>query len=315
MAEMASAKYGVRLQAFTLIELLVVIAIIGVLIALLLPAVQKVRAAAQRMACANNLKNVGLALHHFENTRGCFPPGQVDGPFSPMQVPPSIVHGFWPFLLPYLEQEALFRQYRWDVSWSDPANRDTISVNLSILQCPAAELHRQGNNSLNDPGACTDYAPVKDVSSAATATLLRSGWIDPANSYQGAFDVNVMARFADMMDGVSNTLFVTECSGRPTYWRGSQPLAPPAAAGGGPWASSGNRLSIEGSTPPNGATRPGMCALNCTNFGEIYSFHPGGANALLGDGSVRFLNANLSLRVLTKLVTRAGGEPLSGSEF
>ena len=315
MAEMPSRGDGPRREAFTLIELLVVIAIIGILIALLLPAVQKVRAAAQRTACSNNLKNIGLALHHFENAHGCFPPGQVNGPLPQLGVPSGTIHGFWPFLLPYLEQDALFRQYRLDVSWSNAANRDTILVSLNILQCPTAELHRQGATTLSDPGSCTDYAPVKDISSAATAVLLRDGWIDPAGSFQGAFDINNMARFADITDGVSSTLFVTECSGRPTIWRGSQPLAPSSAVGGGPWASSGNRLSIEGSTPPDGASRPGMCALNCTNLGEIYSFHPGGVNALLGDGSVRLLSSSLALRVLVKLVTRAGGETLSDAEF
>src|SRR5260370_27786381 len=101
-------------QGLTLIELLVVIAIIAVLIALLVPAVQKVRAAANRIACANNLKQIGLALHNFQNTHRRFPPGEVSGPFSQggFTIPAGGRQCCWTFLLPYLEQQALAQGYR-----------------------------------------------------------------------------------------------------------------------------------------------------------------------------------------------------------
>src|SRR5262249_31809037 len=117
-------------RAFTLIELLVVIAIIAVLIGLLLPAVQKVREAANRTACTNNLKNGGLALHQFESAQGRFPPGAVIGPFLPAGVTTRATHGCWPFLLPYLEQQALYNQYRWDLNWIDPVNQPVVTTQL-----------------------------------------------------------------------------------------------------------------------------------------------------------------------------------------
>ncbi len=119
-------------RALTLIELLVVLAIIGVLVGLLVPAVQKVRAAAARLACGNNLRQAGLALQQFEADRGCFPPGAVYGPLPGSGVNTDALHGCWPFLLPYLEQEALARQYRWDVDFFDPANQPAVATPLKV---------------------------------------------------------------------------------------------------------------------------------------------------------------------------------------
>src|SRR5262249_55802367 len=125
-------------RAYTLIELLVVIVIIGILIALLLPAVQKVREAANRMACTNNLKNCGLALHNFERANGRFPPGAVIGPYLPAGVTAKASHGCWPFLLPYLEQQALYQQYNWNLNSNNSANQPVVKTQLKILQCPSA---------------------------------------------------------------------------------------------------------------------------------------------------------------------------------
>jgi prepilin-type N-terminal cleavage/methylation domain-containing protein/prepilin-type processing-associated H-X9-DG protein len=308
---MNKARSPLTAPAFTLVELLVVIAIIGVLIALLLPAVQKVRAAAQRMACANHLHNIGLALHNYESEHGRFPPGAVIGPFVPAGVNTKANHGCWPFLLAHLEQEPLARRYRWDVSWSDPDNAEAVAQQLKVFQCPAAEPDRVGGgyNASNGSGACTDYAPVQAVYSG----LVGMGLIDPAGDYQGVLEVNFMARVSDIQDGTSSTLMVAEDAGRPARWQAGR-MVPGVFTPGGPWASDANIVYVWGSAV-DGSKRPGPCALNCTNWGEIYSFHSGGSNALFADGSVHFLGSGVSLRILAALVTREGGEVVSADDF
>jgi prepilin-type processing-associated H-X9-DG protein/prepilin-type N-terminal cleavage/methylation domain-containing protein len=294
-----------RISAFTLIELLVVIAIIAVLIGLLLPAVQKVREAANRMQCASNLRNVGLALHQFENTYSKFPPSQITGPYPEKGVPAGVNHGWGVFILPFLEQTVLPQKYYWNVDLSDPANQPVASTQLKILQCPSAEPNRESHVlgfSNGRRGACTDYAPTQAVDSV----LADEGLIDVVGNYRGVMSLNSMTRLRDITDGTSNTLLLVEVAGRPRLWRVGQ-AGPDQTLSGCPWVSNLNRIVVKGASP-NGVSRPGPCALNCSNDSEIYSFHPGGANVLFADGSAHFLKAGIEIRLLARLVTRAGGE-------
>src|SRR5262249_52024313 len=291
-----------RRGGFTLIELLAVIGIIGVLIGLLVPAVQKVREAANRASCQNNLKNHGLAAHQYHDAYRRFPPGTVSGTasFRVRGAAPGTIHGPWPFLLPYLEQQHLYARYRWDVSGNDPANEPARMVHLRVLNCPSAEPDGvgPGATSTGPPpppgtavGACTDYAPTLEVHSA----LVSLGLIDAAGNLQGVMDRDRMTRLAEVTDGTSNTNLISECAGRPQRWQAGRNV-PDLYSPGGPWFSGPNRISLQGAQP-DGSSLRGPCAINCTNNQEVYSFHPGGANVAFADGSVRFLRADLSIRV------------------
>ena len=315
-----------RRRGFTLIELLVVIAIIAVLIGLLLPAVQKVREAAARTQCANNLKQLGLAAHNYHDAHNKFPPGAV-GPLSPAfpQYLHLKHHGLGTYLLPYLEQPALARDYRWDISWFDPPNQTVVNARLKVWQCPSARADRVQDGSLptvapppevpfNGTAACSDYAGMGVVD----AGLVRADVIDPPGGprderghYEGVFALNAARGVADISDGTSHTILMAECAGRPQLWQARREVANVWLTGG-PWASR-NLLWGRGATP-DGTTFFGTCAVNCTNDREVYSFHPGGANAVFADGSVHFLKATIDIRAFARLVTRAGGEVVSAGD-
>jgi prepilin-type N-terminal cleavage/methylation domain-containing protein/prepilin-type processing-associated H-X9-DG protein len=295
-------------KAFTLIELLVVIAIIAVLIGLLIPAVQKVREAASRLACANNLKQIGLALHHFADTHGGrFPPVKVLGPARQVGVPGPTKHGMGVFLLPSLEQQALYNQYRWDLNGSDPGNQLVASAPLKIFQCPSTEQNRYMYNgafaAYGGKGACGDYAPTEGVD-----PVLAGLGCD-----KGALELSVLTPISAITDGTSNTILLAEDAGRPRAWLAGRGGPDQVLLGCG-WCGFNNPLTIQGTTP-DGQARPGPCAINCTNDGELYSFHPNGANAVFADGSVHFLRAGVSIQVLAALVTRAGGEVVPAGDF
>src|SRR5262245_52646815 len=217
-----------RRNAFTLVELLAVIAIIGMLVALLLPAIQSAREAARRAHCMNNLREIGLALHQHHDTYGKFPPGWVQAPFT---VPQGKIiqggHGFFPFLLPFLEQTALADIYRWDKRAQGPENQPVATMQLKIVQCPSAQpdrwvtaLEDSKNYSYGGRGACGDYTGVQNIDTR----LVDMGLVDWAANYLGVLtssDVtrHCMTRLADITDGASQTILITECAGRHELWR------------------------------------------------------------------------------------------------
>ncbi len=292
-------------RGFTLIELLVVIAIISILIGLLLPAVQAAREAARRAQCVNHLKQLGLALHGFHDTNRTFPPAFINnGPDGTTGF--DFVHGWGLFILPYIEQLPLYDLYRWDVALYRPENVTVVATHLNLFQCPSApEQDRYmtfGPYQLfRTRGACGDYANTLEI--------------DPALANGDSRGVLTPTRtcLADITDGPQNTILLTEDAGRPRLWQAGK-AGPDQVLPGGPWVAFKNGITLRGSSP-DGTMKPGPCAINCTNSSEVYSFHPGGANAVFADGSVRFLRASINIRVLAGLITRAGGEVVSDGDF
>jgi prepilin-type N-terminal cleavage/methylation domain-containing protein/prepilin-type processing-associated H-X9-DG protein len=301
-------------RGFTLIELLVVIAIIAILIGLLVPAVQKVREAANRLQCVNNLKQLGLAFHHYHDVRRTLPPAFVNnGPYGKTGF--SFTHGWAPFLLRYLEQQPLFDLYRWEFPLYHPENQPVMTKHLRVFQCPStADQDRYMTfgpfKFFGTKAACGDYAATLEVDK----TLTGLGWVDPVGDYRGVLTAAPMlTRLLDITDGTSSTILLAEDAGRPRLWRMGQP-GPDQALEGGPWNHFKGGIILQGSTP-DGTAKPGRCAVNCVNDRELYSFHPAGANAVFADGSVHLLKASMDIRILARLITRAGGEVVSDNDF
>jgi prepilin-type N-terminal cleavage/methylation domain-containing protein/prepilin-type processing-associated H-X9-DG protein len=304
----------VRQAAFTLIELLVVIAIIAVLIALLLPAVQKVREAASRTSCTNNMKQLGLALVNYHDTNGRFPPSATSQSLVPGYAP---THGWGQFLLPYFEQDNLYKLYRWDRNWFEPENQPVVSTPVKVFVCPSAPSGRMdaGTATSTPPGTWraspTDYTPTTRIAQGAITAGLVTSAPDDIN---GVLVTNKTPYMLDIRDGTSNTIALAEDAGRPQRWQLGRLVNAQVGNSAASWADRNNLIAPTGSLA-DGSARVGPCAMNCTNNNELYSFHTGGVNAVFADGSVHFLRASMTLTMLSGLITRAGGEVLTGNEF
>ena len=334
---MENSIMSTKLRGFTLVELLVVIAIIGVLVALLLPAVQAAREAARRSQCSNNHKQIGLALHNYNGARKKFPPGVVysnnwtNGPCGVRPVPDAknkmpgagFPHSYaWSSLvLPYFEEQAVANAYDYSygslgIAGVADSNYRNAATPIATYQCPSnpqsGELVSccglKSNGKVEEEDAQhTSMCAVADADDAMCTSPVPkwyggagAGSVNHPRYANGAFGNFDGARMKDFRDGLTKTLFVGEVLGK--------------GAGthiGHYWAMYNVLDTAEGINGPNtviGGSWPADNSFRSTGFA---SMHPGGCHFLLGDGSVRFFDENISQTVLHALTTRAGDELVS----
>ncbi|MEW4455920.1 DUF1559 domain-containing protein [Bremerella sp. JC817] len=314
---------------FTLVELLVVIAIIGVLIALLLPAVQQAREAARRMSCSNNLKQMGLAMHNYHDTYLALPPRQGGPDWATAVNSPPLRHSAFVNLLPFIEQGARYDQIYTAKNqvWSSSANSGYVGE-IDGFKCPS--------DGLNAP-VSTDrpalYAPLNYALNAGDNYRWGGspGPNDPETGIRGLFGYGIYTRFRDITDGLSNTMAMSETIIAPS----SNQLG--RAAGSSTNNALACRAYLVGNEYPTATLhaqdrchgnrwqdgRPGYCAVTtvlppnsatCSSQGGggLYtasSRHPGGAMSVFADGSVRFIPETIDTGNLSATPVASGQSP------
>jgi len=327
---------------FTLVELLVVIAIIGILVSLLLPAVQAAREAARRMRCSNNLKQVSLAVHNFHDTFRHLP-------VSARPPAGTIRLAGMTRILPYIEQSTLYTAYDQTLQWSNPntQQRLVVSTKIPIFICPSdpqggaldgdPDPKTTASGYANNMVASSDYSLSKGVDQGIkpflpTTTVLSGLFTDSLNTahqyFPGMFVQNASPKFADVTDGLSNTIAIHESAGRPGVWRkGPKQFGalPGNRVNAGGWCRPASDILLSGQKP-DGSGLFGTTPFNATNgydvgsetyptgaFGvqgtsQPFAFHTGGAQFGLGDGSVRFISDSTDISAFVTLVTRGNGD-------
>ena len=294
-------RYRRKRTGFTLIELLVVIAIIAVLISLLLPAVQQAREAARSASCKNNLKQLGLALHNYHDSHLAFPPGYLYRE-DPLDSANTAGFSWGAMILPFLEQGPLYDQFDWDLPVYDAANREAREEHLSMFLCPS------------DPVSSNRWVTMATERFAMASYAASFGPPDlDADQEQrdGVFSRNSRTRVKDVKDGLSNTLFVGERVNGPfrnggahgNHFEYETTWAAAVRDDMDPTDDHGHMVLFQTGHVPNDPD---------SDDRDVSAPHQGYAHFLLGDGSVRPINAHIDFDLYTALGTKAEGEVIDG---
>jgi prepilin-type N-terminal cleavage/methylation domain-containing protein/prepilin-type processing-associated H-X9-DG protein len=306
-----------KARGFTLVELLVVIAIIGILVSLLLPAVQAAREAARRTECNNNLKQIGLSIHHYHDAMKAFPPGRFQGfPGKP--------YGTHSLILPYMEQENVYKSIDFSVPWDHANNAVPRATKISTFRCPSTYGTPVPNGwAPNNYHGCEGNRLDKAQSTGANGVFFNNSEIYMADIIDGTS--NTLA-FSERLTGDFSNAIATEESD--LFAPGTSPATPDdgmntcqsidytdltyqsQSKSGGVWLAGApdNFLGIQTISPPNFRSCVYPPAKSVLTAG---SGHPGGVNALRCDGSVSFIPDTIALNVWRAFGSRNGREPLS----
>lgn len=326
-----------KAHGFTLVELLVVIAIIGILIALLLPAVQAAREAARRSQCTNNLKQIALALHNYHDSAKWFPPAAI---YTGTAYPSSSFRdgGYgatWvTMMLPFFEQSALYDQYNFDLPSDAPANAAVVGTDIAALRCPSTDpLPATDGNTGDTTSPNSTYAKGNYAARAgglfSNENNVPNGWDN--KQWQGPFTYRPCrsTRMASILDGTSNTIFFSEILGQRSNGdcRGAwgrvacNTFSPHTRSSSDTWIA-GPNADTSASTnlydcPPYCASssedpRCYDCGGDGTGGTAARSEHPGGVNCALGDGSVRFVSETIDRFIWRAALTIQAGDDSSG---
>lgn len=353
MHPVVSNARSVDRHGFTMVELLTVIAIIGMLIGILMPALQSARETARRSQCLNNIRQVGMAVLVCSETKRWLPAAcytadsanVVTFPKPPEGNPGRREHAWRAIIMPYLEEGGTLRNYDLQKHWWDPtsntgtgvvdpslgvpsdSNAAVAMAHVNVFACPSAPPV---------PKVSVPAAPVSDSARPAlgawlknpgladieTITGVNPGVISPerypvgSSAAKGMLEKDRVTRLREVADGMGKTILALECGGRPLVYRGSGNPVPGEVHRGSGWADSLGPFmvsAIQEDGLPGASPNAGV-PMGVTNDGAPKAFHRGGVNAVFGDSSARYLEPDMEIAVLCALVTKAGGEMVAADE-